>query len=439
MDGTGALAGKRVVLATFGSLGDLHPFLALAKAVESRGGVPVIATSGQHRERVERLGITFAPVRPHFEGVETDPEVMRRAMDLKTGGKYVITELILPHLRASFEDLSAAVENADLLVTQAMVFAGPLIAERTGLPWTSVALSPLSMFSKFDPPIPPPAPWLGRLRPLGPAFWGPFHGLIRRIARSWTEPIRALRRELGLPPSTAEPLMEGTHSPRRVIALFSSVLGTPQPDWPAQTVQTGFAFFDDSPGQGFDPALDAFLDAGSPPLVFTLGSAAVMDAGRFYEEGLAAARALGRRAVLLVGRDPRNRPAGPTGDSVYVAEYVPYSALFPRAAAIVHQGGVGTTGQALRAGRPMVIVPWSHDQPDNAERVRRLGIGAVVPRKRFNASSAVRALRPLLDDTAVGARAEEIGRRVRSEGGGEAACDVFERDFAASRASLARG
>jgi UDP:flavonoid glycosyltransferase YjiC (YdhE family) len=177
------------------------------------------------------------------------------------------------------------------------------------------------------------------------------------------------------------------------------------------------------------PELSRFLDAGPPPVVFTLGSSAVMDAGRFFEESLDAARAVGRRAVLLVGRDPRNRSLTPLPDSAIAVEYAPYSAVLPRAAAVVHQGGVGTTAQALRAGRPMLVVPWSHDQPDNAERVRRLGVGLTVSRARYRAATAAAALRRLLGEPPFGERAAEIGRLVRAEDGAADACDALERSL----------
>lgn len=427
--GGGGLAGKRVVLATFGSLGDLHPFLALAKAIQARGGVPVVSTSAILRDRVEAQGIEFAPTRPHLEGLESDPEMFRRAMDLRTGGRFVMRDIFMAHLRDSYADLLAAVAGADLLVSHAVAFAGPLVAGVTGIRWASVTLSPIAMFSAYDPPVPPPLVWMRHLRPLGRAFWGPFLGLARLAVRGWTNEARVLRRELGLPPA-GEPALEGAFAPRRVLALFSPLLGAPQPDWPGQTVQTGFAFLDDSLGAGLEPGLRRFLEDGPMPVVFTLGSSAVMDAGSFFLEGMAAARALGRRAVLLIGRDPRNVPPGPVPDSVYVADYAPYSAVFPRAAAVVHQGGVGTTGQALRSGRPMVVVPWAHDQPDNADRVRRLGVAAVVARRRFDARTAARALRRVLDDPAVADRAKEVGRRVRSEGGAAAAAEVLDRDLA---------
>jgi UDP:flavonoid glycosyltransferase YjiC (YdhE family) len=422
------LAGRRVVIVTFGSLGDLHPFLALAKAIQARGGHPVFATSELLRDRVERQGLEYAPVRPHFPGMDQDTELFRRGMDPKHGPRFVV-EMFMETVRESYDDLLAAVEGADLLVTHITAFAGPLVAESTGIPWVSAVLSPLSLMSRYDPPVPPNATWARHLRPLGPVFWGMAGQAARRMVRPWTAPVGALRRELGLRPG-GEPLFEDAHSPGCVLAMYSRVLGAPQADWPAATVQTGFAMLDDSLGEGVPHELSRFLDAGPPPLVFALGSSAVMNAGRFYEESLAAAQTLGRRAVLLIGRDPRNRPRNPLPDTAIAIEYAPYSAVFPHAAAIVHQGGVGTTAQALRAGRPMLVVPWSHDQPDNADRVRRLGAGLWVEKRRYDARTAAANLRRLLDEPAFATRAAEAARTVRAEDGAEAACDAIDRYLA---------
>ena len=111
-----------------------------------------------------------------------------------------------------------------------------------------------------------------------------------------------------------------------------------------------------------------------------------MAAGDFYEESLKAARLLGRRAVLLVGSRPGRLPVGPLGSDAWACAYAGHAQLFPRAAAVVHQGGVGTTAQALRAGVPMLVVPFAHDQPDNAARVRRLGVARVLSRRAYRAA-----------------------------------------------------
>ncbi|HJT36218.1 MAG TPA: glycosyltransferase, partial [Pirellulales bacterium] len=414
-----------VVLATFGSLGDLHPFVALAKGLQSRGHEPIIATSEYHRELLERHRIGFHPVRPDLLDLAEQPEMFRVLMDRNRGTAAVIKQLFMPHLRDSFDDLLGAVAGADLLVTHTIAFAGPLVAELTGVAWVSAVLAPMAFLSKYDPPVPPQAAWLRHLHPLGPRFFGPLLWTARRALRSWSRPVRRLRQELGLPPG-GDPLFEGANSPDCVLALFSAALGQPQPDWPRQTIQAGFAFFDDANATGMSAELIRFFDAGPAPIVFTLGSSAVMDAGNFYHESLAAARLLGRRAVLLVGIDPRNRPPD-LADDVLAIDYAPFSELFPRAAAVVHQGGVGTTGQALRSGRPMLVVPWAHDQYDNAERVRRLGVAQMLEKTRYRAATVAAALSQLFDDPKYVARSRQVGEQVQAEDGVAAAVEAMLR------------
>jgi UDP:flavonoid glycosyltransferase YjiC (YdhE family) len=134
---------------------------------------------------------------------------------------------------------------------------------------------------------------------------------------------------------------------------------------------------------------------------------------------------LRRRAVLLVGPDPRNRPAT-LPDGVAVFEYAPYAALFPRAAAVVHQGGIGTTAEAMRAGRPMLVMPYAHDQPDNAERVARLGIARTISRERYTAARAADALRRLLDGPSYAQKATKVGSVLRKEDAVGTACNALE-------------
>src|SRR5262249_1822099 len=195
-------------------------------------------------------------------------------------------------------------------------------------------------------------------------------------------------------------------------------------DWARQAVISGFPFYDRDGRAGMPTELVHFLDAGPPPLVFTLGSSAVVDAGPFYEHSATAARRLGRRAVLLVGKNPRNQPAS-LPDGVVAFAYAPYSELFPRAAAVVHQGGIGTTAQAMRSGRPMLVMPYAHDQPDNAERVRRLGIARTIARHRYRPARAAAELRPLLDNPVYRQRAAEVGEQGRQEAGWGAAGDAL--------------
>lgn len=423
--------GKRVVLTTLGSLGDLHPFLALARGLQERGHEPLLATSEVHRGRVERAGVGFRPIRPTMLELENDPEAFRRGMDPREGPSYVIRELFMAHVRDGFEDLRASVEGADLMVAHSIVFAAPIVAEVTGVPWATLAIAPMVFMSKYDPPVVPLAPALRHLRFLGPRFWGPLLAIGRWSIRSWSDPVRSLRSELGLLPGR-DPIFEAAYSPDRVLAIFPELFGAPQPDWPAQTVQSGFLHYDRTDGKGLEPLLKDFLDAGEPPVVFTLGSSAVMTAGTFFQESLKAVQRLGRRAVLLIGRDERNRLTAEWPVGIFVADYAPYSELFPKSAAVVHQGGVGTTAHGLRAGVPTLVVPWSHDQFDNADRVVRLGTGLTLGRKSYNARTAARVLENLLGNPSIAERAGEVGRKLRSGDGLAAACDALD-DLMAAR------
>jgi UDP:flavonoid glycosyltransferase YjiC (YdhE family) len=209
-----------------------------------------------------------------------------------------------------------------------------------------------------------------------------------------------------------------------LLALFSRCLAEPQPDWPPQTVVTGFPFFDRHHEQpDLAPELERFLSDGPPPVVFTLGSSAVGAAGDFYRNSLKAVQKLGVRAVFLTGPHPQGIP-DPLPAGVVVVSYAPHSEIFSRASAIVHQGGIGTTAQAMRSGHPMLIVPFAHDQFDNAERVRRLGAAEVVYRSRYNAASAEAALRKLHHKDSAAAR---VGELVYGERGTTNAADALER------------
>jgi UDP:flavonoid glycosyltransferase YjiC (YdhE family) len=412
----------RVLLATFGSLGDLHPMIALGLELQRRGHASAIVTSEYHRERITRTGLGFYPASPDLR--PDDKALIRATMDERRGPEEVVRFMLraLPQTYADYERAAQA-DGSDLLVTSDLAIAGPILAEKTGLAWASQVLSPISFLSRYDETVLPPIPWLRHLHVLGPRVYGSILGLAKHAARRLSAPVNDLRRSLGLAP-VSDPFFDDKHSPRLVLAMFSRLIAEPRPDWPPQTVLTGYAFYDgDEPDRSAD--LTAFLDAGPAPIVFTLGSAAVFDPGSFFVESAAAARALRRRAALLVGPEPGPIPTA--SPEVGVFPYAPFSLLFPRAAAIVHQGGSGTTAQAMRAGRPMVIVPYAHDQPDNALRVARLGISKTVRRRDYSAGSARRALEALLTDAMVPGRCAAVKEQLAHEDGAGRAASEIER------------
>jgi UDP:flavonoid glycosyltransferase YjiC (YdhE family) len=416
------IARRRILLTTFGSFGDLHPFLAITAGLRDRGYDPVVGTIDMYRQKVEAAGLEFRRVRTAL--IEhADRELIRNVFDMKNGAEFLIRKLVMPALSTAYMDTLVAAQDCDLLVSHPLTFATGLVAETRGIPWASTQLAPMSFFSPYDPPVFSFAPMLAPLRRLGPTLFRPILALVKHTASAWTEPYRQLREDLGLRPAD-DPLFEDSYSPSLVLALFSGQLAARQPDWPSQTVLTGFPFQDN--GASLSPELEHFLDAGDPPIIFTLGSAAVLNSGRFYEESAEAARLLGRRAILLVGSDPANRPAHlPNGVAAF--DYAPFSKLFPRAAAVVHQGGVGTTGEAMRAGKPMLVMPYAIDQPDNADRVQRLGIARVVSREEYSGVRAARELDALLTQPEYRTRAAGFAEKMAQEDGVAEACRHLEK------------
>ena len=418
---------KRVLLATLGSLGDLHPLIAIGLELRRRGHVVRFCTSETYRNKIAQLGFGFDVLRPDAAPQnESIAELVREIMDPKRGVERLLCGFVLSSLRDTYEDLRRAISGpppADLLVCGELIYPAPLLAEQLKLPWATYIASPMSFFSAYDPPVLPPVPRLSKLlRWLGPAVNRAAFRLVKFVTRRWSEPIWRLRADLGLP-SVADPIYEGKFSPHLVLAGFSPALAQPQPDWPPNTIATGFPFYDGEK-EAASSQLSEFVKGGEPPIVFTLGSAAVLNPGNYYHESARAARLLNRRAVLLVGP---NGPPPELPKDIAAFNYVPFSELFPYAAAIVHQGGIGTTGQALRAGRPMLVMPFNFDQPDNAARIVRLGVGRSLSPAQFTAEKAAGELRLLLSNPEYGHKAEQLGAAVSREEGAEVAASALER------------
>jgi rhamnosyltransferase subunit B len=420
----------RIVFTTWGSLGDLHPYMALALELKRRGHETAIATLPAWRDHVIRAGIGFHLSGPDVPSDEQAArELVRRVLDAKNGAKYLFEEVLGPYTRQSYADVLAAVRadgGADLLISHQVPITASLVAETTGMKWISGVLLPMSFLSAFDPGTPPQAPWLQPVAALHPAVAAFMTRLGKRATRSWGEPVERLRKELGLRQG-AHPIFEGHYSPALVLGLFSRMFGEKQPDFPPQTLVTGFSFYDAAGERPPSDDLLRFLDAGEPPILFTLGSSAVWIAGDFYRTSIDAARALGRRALLLVGEDAAGFDRGSLPEGIGVFDYAPHSLVMPRASVIVHQGGVGTTAQALRAGRPMLVVPFGQDQPDNGRRSVRLGVGRTLQRSRYTTARLVAELSNLISDRSYARRASEVGDFVRRENGTTTACDAIER------------
>ena len=429
-------AAPKILIATFGSLGDLHPFIALGQALQREGFAAVIATSGAYRNIVEEEGLGFAAIPPDISDATE-----RLGMDLGEIGRrmseddgFLFQQLIFPHLHESYAALCAAAEGAAAIVAHAIAFSAHAAAEKLKLPLAIVILSPFLLYSADDPPLGANSPFIGA--PAGALARGYNRALLwglAKIADLWAAPLRRFRQELGLPRRAPFALFSGAAPGVPAIALHSKLFAPKAFDRSPDLVAAGHSFHDRnlSVDRGEMNALDAFLAEGSAPIAFTLGSFVVEGRPEHYRAALAAAREVGRRAVLLAHRDDARALRREAPEEIFVAAYAPHSALFPRCCVVAHHGGVGTSGQALRAGAPQFVTPFLGDQPDNAARLVRLGIARALPGRGLTAKAMITELRTLLEDARFASRAKAVAARVAQENGAAVAARRI--------AALARG
>ena len=413
---------SRILLATLGSLGDLHPYIAVGRELLARGQHVRLATSIDYRARVEAAGLEFAPLAPSVAELGEPEQIARRFFDRWRGPQRLFNAMVIAPLPRAYADLRAAVEGVDLAVSHPITPALPMLAASRELPWLSSVLAPYSLFSTTDPSVIPNFEWLQRLPRLGSWPHGAMLNLVRAAVRRWEQPLHALRAELGLPPVKRTLLIDGQFSPGGTLALFDPALAAPQTDWPVRTFVCGATLHDagdpNHAKAAAHEALEGFFAAGPPPVVFALGSSAVWLARDYWKHAITACKTLGVRGLLLTGMPLQQQlPA-----NVVAFDYLPYSSVFSRAAAIVHQAGIGTLSFALRSGCPQLLTPAGFDQFDNAARAARLGVGRVLPFQRaHNHVRLARELRALLDDPTHARAALEMAEKLRGVDGAVAA------------------
>jgi MGT family glycosyltransferase len=416
----------RVAFTPWGSFGDLHPYLAVAIEMKRRGHDVLIATSEVYRAKAEGEGLRFHAVRPDLREFLDHPERFGNLMHALKGPEQLFRRMIMPSIRDMLDDLRAGVAGCDLIVSHVAMSAAPVAAEYLSIPWVSVVLQPAVLWSAIDPSYFPIT--RGALR-RSPAAARLFFRFVRAGTNHWMRPLYNLRRELGLPVKGRHPLFEGQFSLLGTLAFFSPSFASPQADWPPNSIATGFPFYDklDAGSACLSSEMESFLQRGEPPIVFTLGTSAVHVRSDFYEVSYRAAERMGKRAILLAGPNFEARMQLRTTRNILVAEYAPYSQLLPRAAMTVHSGGIGTTAQALRAGQPQMVMPFSHDQPDNGDRVRRLGVGTMISRRNYSVTRLCRELTGLLSNKQIILKAQELSRHIEAENGIQNAADALER------------
>jgi UDP:flavonoid glycosyltransferase YjiC (YdhE family) len=389
------------------------PFVGLGKALRGRGHDVTVIGSGTSEAAAGKEGLGFIDLDgPGGHDLSaSDATAVRKPGFLST-----LVPRAVEYMRRVYQLIAEHhVPGQTVVVSQGWLFGARIAQEKLGVPLATVLLQPLMFGSAHDiPGLPRCTPrWVPRLA----------NTLVERVV-DWSlgSAINTFRAELGLP-RAGRPIMRWWRSPELVIGFFPEWYSPPQPDWPVQAMLGGFPLYD-APGAGPNLELEEFLADGDPPLVFSQAWL-IKDAKDYFAASIEVARRLGRRAVLLTAHPQQLPRALPPG--VRHFGFVPLSTLLPRAAAIVHHGGMGTLGQALAAGIPQITVPSILDQFDNSRRLLRLGVSVNVRSATYHPAPITRLLRGLLESAEVAECCRHYAARIGKARPFEKACLAIER------------
>lgn len=397
-----------ILILAVGSAGDVYPFIVIGQALRARGHAVTLVATANFQERVERAGLRFVSglSQDELDASVQDPELWHPVKGFATIWKHMAR-----HLPSAYAQQLALVRDSSepaIIVASTLGLTGRLLQEAHGVPLVTVHLAPSCFLTAHDTSVRRGLDWPRSLpRPV-------VRLILNLVERVMLDPvvrpaINRLRATLNLAP-VRRVMSRWLHSPQQVICAFPPWFAAPQPDWPPNTVCTGFPRMPVSEGQ-LDPDLQRFIDAGAAPIVVTPGSA-MAHGGRFIARALAAAAALNLRVVVVTPY--REQLPAILPPSVHHAAYAPFDLLAPRAAAFVHHGGIGTSATVLAAGKPQLVVPFAFDQPDNAARLRRLGVAAtVLPDAPLRAW--IKALSSLLNDPQVSTACDALAAAMALE------------------------
>jgi vancomycin aglycone glucosyltransferase len=394
------LATVRILLSTIGSRGDVQPLVALASELKALGEDVHLCVPPDFRAWIEGLGMAVTPIGPE---VRSTGKISASAARITPEQR---RQMIEGTVAAQFETIAAAARGCDIIVgATALQIAAPSVAERMGIPYVFAAYCPIVLPARHHaPPV---------LVSLGDAPAPPVADYNEHWAKdterwndAWRPPLNAQRTSIGLAP--IDDVRRYVLTARPWLAADPTL--APWPDPADESVfQTGaWILADDRP---LAPDIEAFLDAGEPPIYFGFGSVGPPE--NVSRVMIESARALGRRAIVLRGW-AELAPIDDASDCLSIGE-VNQQTLFKRVAAVVHHGGAGTTTAAARAGAPQVVIPQHYDQPYWAHRVQRLGVGTAHSTATPSAESLTAALDHTLQAD-VAARARAVAPETRGDG-----------------------
>jgi UDP:flavonoid glycosyltransferase YjiC (YdhE family) len=385
-----------------------------------RGHRVILVAAAVFEPLARRVGLPFEPYGTEQEYYETlrDPDLWHPYRSFLL----VARRLILPLMRPVYDLIAQHHKAGGVVVAASGLVLGARIAqEKLGVPLATVHLQPSLLRSVYEPPVFGFPDILGHLpRPLRHLYLRAVDGLL--IDRLLASEVNAFRAQLGLAP-VRRVFHRWMHSPQLVVGFFPEWFGPPQPDWPPNVHLTGFPLYDESDAREIPAELEDILSGGDPPIVFTAGSAMAQGA-EFFRVSAEVCRRSGWRGILLTQFSEQLPATLPEG--VRHFNYVPFSQVLPRAAAFVHHGGIGTTAQALAASVRQLVVPLAHDQPDNAVRVQRLGVGDMLLPKNYRTKTVLDRLHRLFESPAIAKNCRRRAADLATNTTLERTCDLIE-------------
>ncbi|MBV9917289.1 MAG: glycosyltransferase family 1 protein [Solirubrobacterales bacterium] len=406
----------RVVLATMGSWGDIFPAIGLAEGLVAAGHDARIAASPAYGELVQSEQLSFAAIGPRlgFEDYARDPKILSGRLGGFVGFAHLFRRFIFPALDRYVDDLVQAAREADLLLAHPALVAAPVAAEHLRIRWGTFSVFPGLIPTAYAPPAPTRFS-LGSgpgARALHRAAWS---AARFNMARLFDAPVNRARRRLGLS-RVSNAFFWPVDSGRPYLVMASPAVIRRPTDWPHNVLLTGFVIWDGAKSVSELDVAQAFLDAGEPPILVTLGASSALDPQDFYRQAVAAVLRLGYRALVLTGPTPGPVEL-PQDPRILGVQFAPLSAVASRCHAAIHHGGVGTTVALLKAGLPQLIVPRGFDQPQSSVRMVRLGVARSLTWRRANTTRLTAELRGLLEDSGYRRRAGELRARLIGEDG----------------------
>ncbi len=415
---------SHILLLPFGTSGSVFPFIWLGRKLLERGHQISIIASPLYEQSVLQAGLGFFPPDPdELPAMLADPKLWKPRACKKVA--FTCAGRAVAPCVAAIDRVIDEVGKPDLMLAPMISFGARIAREKYGICLITVHLYPAAMMSAHDAPLVLPGIRLLRLLPLK----------ARKLVLSMPSPfdrfalpaVRQACSDHGVRPPRRL-WKQWHHSPDGVLALFPSWFCGVTKDQPRNTFQWDFPLEDMSEQRTMEPDLERFLAAGAKPILFTAGTGQ-FHASEFFAIATRVVARLGCRAVFLTVKKDQLPPDLP--DSIFVTAYVPFSRILPLAALMVHHGGIGTLSQCLAAGIPQLIVYMSLDQPDNAARLERLGVGAGINREGLTEKRLLPLVRRCLTDPKMKSNADLHARRMRERPSAEAMFRWMEKTFSA--------